>query len=87
VGIASLVLGIIAILMTCLGGRLMGFALGILGLILGLVAKSGRKKGTPGREIAVAGVILNLIVVAIMGILVLLVLAGVGAAIGTGLML
>jgi hypothetical protein len=86
-GIASLVLGIIAILMTCLGGPLMGFALGILGLILGLVAKSGRKKGTSGREIAVAGVILNLIVVAIMGILVLLVLAGVGAAVGTGLML
>lgn len=86
-GIASLVLGIIAILTTCFAGPLIGCGFGVVGLILGLVDKSGRPKGSSGREIAVAGVVLNLIVVAVMGLLVLLVLAGVAGAIGTGLML
>ncbi len=59
-GVASMVLGIIAVLFSCCI-YVVAFPLGILGLILGIV---GIKKNS-GKGMAIAGLVLNLIAVAL----------------------
>lgn len=54
-GVASLVLGIISVVWSCLGGTWLSAVVGIIGVILGAV---GKKKGA---SCATAGLVLSII--------------------------
>ena len=68
-GIAALILGIVCVVLCWIPiWNWVGIALGVVGIILGAVGMSKAKKTGKGKGVAVAGLVLSIIGVAIAGI-------------------
>lgn len=80
-GIASLVLGIVSILVACCaGGKILTVILAVVGIVLGIIAL--QKHGPANnRSMAVAGIICSVIALALKIVLILLLGAGIGSLI------
>ncbi|MBQ8540595.1 MAG: DUF4190 domain-containing protein [Clostridia bacterium] len=62
--IASLVLGIVSVVLSVFGGSLIGLPVGIVGVIMGVLAK----KKTPENGMATAGLVCSIIGTAVSGL-------------------
>lgn len=63
--VASLVLGIVSVVFSFFGGSIIGLPVGIVGIILGVLAK----KKTPQNGMATAGLVCSIVGTAISGLI------------------